>query len=79
MLAALLVGTVAAAQNPIPEQANNRVAELINSADYVTLAAELPAVREMVVESLRTLADVLVAHSKGRFEDSNRAIGQLGN
>ena len=79
MLAALLVGTVAEAQNPTPEQANNRVAELINSADYVTLAAELPAVREMVVESLRTLADVLVAHSEGRFEDSNRAIGQLGN
>lgn len=79
LLVALLVGVAVKAQNPTPEQANNRVAELINSADYVTLAAELPAVREMVVESILTLADILVAHSEGRFEDSNRAIGKLGN
>lgn len=78
-LAALFVGAVAEAQTPTPEQANVRVAELLNTADYVTLAEELPALREMVVESLLTLADVFVMHSEGRFEDSNRAIGALGN
>ncbi len=78
-LVALFVCAVAEAQTPTPEQANNRVAELINTADYVTLAEELPALREMVVGSLLTLADVFVMHSEGRFEDSNRAIGALAD
>ena len=76
-LVALFVGAVAQAQTPTPEQANVRVAELLNTADYVTLATELPAVREMVVKSLLALADALVAHYEGRFEDSNRAIGEI--
>ncbi|MBO5687394.1 MAG: hypothetical protein J6R84_04170, partial [Alistipes sp.] len=56
-LVALLVGAVAQAQNPTPEQVNVRVAELLNTADYVTLAKELPAVREMVVKPLLALSD----------------------
>lgn len=76
-LVALFVGAVAQAQTPTPEQANVRVAELLNTADYVTLAAELPAVREMVVKPLLALADALVAHYEGRFEDSNRAIAEV--
>ena len=76
-LVALFVGAVAQAQTPTPEQANVRVAELLNTADYVTLAAELPAVREMVVKPLLALADALVAHYEGRFEDSNRAIEEV--
>ncbi|MBO5984747.1 MAG: hypothetical protein J6P90_06995, partial [Rikenellaceae bacterium] len=78
-LVALLVGAVAQAQNPTPEQVNVRVAELLNSADYVTLAKELPAVREMVVKPLLALSDALVAHSEGRFEDSNKAIEELAH
>ena len=76
-LIALFVGAVAQAQTPTPEQANVRVAELLNTADYITLAAELPAVREMVVKPLLALADALVAHYEGRFEDSNRAIEEV--
>lgn len=76
-LVVLFVGAVAQAQTPTPEQANTRVAELLNGADYVTLATELPAVREMVVKPLLALADALVAHSEGRFEDSNRAIEEV--
>ena len=76
-LVALFVGAVAQAQTPTPEQANTRVAELLNTADYVTLAAELPAVREMVIKPLLALADALVAHYEGRFEDSNRAIEEV--
>ncbi|MBR2073153.1 MAG: clan AA aspartic protease [Alistipes sp.] len=76
-LVAFFVGAVAQAQTPTPEQANTRVAELLNGADYVTLAAELPAVREMVVKPLLALADALVAHCEGRFEDSNRAIEEV--
>ncbi len=76
-LVALFVGAVAQAQTPTPEQANVRVAELLNTADYVTLATELPAVREMVVKPLLALADALVAHYEGRFEDSNRAIEEV--
>lgn len=76
-LIALFVGAGAQAQTPTPEQANVRVAELLNTADYVTLAAELPAVREMVVKPLLALADALVAHYEGRFEDSNRAIAEV--
>ena len=78
-LVALLVGAVVQAQNPTPEQVNVRVAELLNTADYVTLAKELPAVREMVVKPLLALADALVAHSEGRFEDSNKAIEELAH
>ena len=77
-LVALFVGAVAWAQTMTPEQANTRVAELLNAADYVTLSAELPAVRDMVVKPLLALADALVAHSEGRFEDSNRAIEEVG-
>ena len=76
-LVALFVGAVAQAQTPTPEQANTRVAELLNTADYVTLATELPAVREMVIKPLLALADALVAHYEGRFEDSNRAIEEV--
>ena len=80
-LIALFVGAVAQAQaqaqTPTPEQANVRVAELLNTADYVTLAAELPAVRELVVKPLLALADALVAHYESRFEDSNRAIEEV--
>lgn len=76
-LVALFVGAVAQAQTPTPEQANTRVAELLNTADYVTLSKELPAVREMVVKPLLALADALVAHCEGRFEDSNRAIEEV--
>ena len=76
-LVTLFVGAVARAQTPTPEQANIRVAELLNTADYVTLAAELPVVREMVVKPLLALADALVAHYEGRFEDSNRAIEEV--
>lgn len=79
LIGSLLLTTSAIAQPIDVAEANNRVAELINSADYVTLSAELPAVRSVVVKSLLTLADVLVAHSEGRFEDSNRAIGELSN
>ena len=61
-LVAFFVGAVAQAQTPTPEQANNRVAELLNGADYVTLAKELPAVREMVIKPLLALSDALVAH-----------------
>lgn len=74
---ASFVGAVALAQTSTPEQANVRVAELLNTADYVTLSKELPAVREMVVKPLLALADALVAHSEGRFEDSNRAIEEV--
>ena len=77
-LVALFVGAVAWAQTMTPEQVNTRVAELLNAADYVTLSAELPAVRDMVVKPLLALADALVAHSEGRFEDSNRAIEEVG-
>lgn len=76
-LVALFVGAVAQAQTPTPEQANIRVAELLNTADYVTLSKELPAVRQMVVKPLLALADALVAHCEGRFEDSNRAIEEV--
>lgn len=76
-LVALFVGVVAQAQTPTPEQANNRVAELLNGADYVTLAKELPAVREMVIKPLLALSDALVAHCEGRFEDSNKAIEEV--
>ena len=77
ILIALIVGAVAQAQTPTPEQANTRVAELLNTADYVTLATELPAVREVVIKPLLALADALVAHCEGRFEDSNRAIEEV--
>lgn len=76
-LVALFVGAVAQAQTPTHEQANIRVAELLNTADYVTLSKELPAVRQMVVKPLLALADALVAHCEGRFEDSNRAIEEV--
>ncbi len=76
-LIALFVGAVAQAQTPTPEQANIRVAELLNTADYVTLSKELPAVRQMVIKPLLALADALVAHCEGRFEDSNRAIEEV--
>ncbi len=77
VLVALVVGVVAQAQTPTPEQANIRVAELLNTADYATLATELPSVREMVIKPLLALADALVAHYEGRFEDSNRAIEEV--
>lgn len=77
VLVALVVGAVAQAQTSTPEQANIRVAELLNTADYATLATELPAVREMVIKPLLALADALVAHYEGRFEDSNRAIEEV--
>ncbi len=78
-LVALFVGAFAQAQTMTPEQANTRVAELLNKSDYVTLAKELPAVRGMVVKPLLALADALVAHCEGRFEDSNRAIEEIGH
>lgn len=77
ILLTLFVGAIAQAQTPTPEQANIRVAELLNTADYATLATELPAVREMVVKPLLALADALVAHCEGRFEDSNRTIEEV--
>lgn len=54
--------------------ANARVGGLINSSDYLTLSKELPALREKVAKPLLALADALVAHHEGRFEDSNKAI-----
>ncbi|MBR4995631.1 MAG: retropepsin-like domain-containing protein [Alistipes sp.] len=62
------------AQQPTAVDANARVGALINSADYVTLGEELPALRAKVAKPLLALADALVAYSEGRFEDSNKAI-----
>ena len=62
------------AQQPSAVDANARVGALINSADYVNLGEELPALRAKVAKPLLALADALVAYSEGRFEDSNKAI-----
>ena len=73
----LFVGSSAHAQSLSAEQANARVGELISVSDYVTLAAELPALRSIVIEPLLALSDALVAYNEGRFEDSNKAIEQV--
>ena len=76
-LSVLLVGLCAQAQTISPEQANARVGELLNASDYITLSAELPALRSMVTKPLLALSDALVAHCEGRFEDSNKAIDEV--
>ena len=66
------------AQQPAEGDATARVGELINSTDYITLSQELPALRAKVSKPILALADALVAHHEGRFEDSNRAIDKVG-
>lgn len=65
------------AQEQSVQNANQRVAELINSSDLVTLSGELPSLRGQVVKPLQALADALVAYHEGRHEDSNKAIAEL--
>ena len=65
------------AQEQSAQNANQRVAELINSSDLVTLSGELPSLRGQVVKPLQALADALVAYHEGRHEDSNKAIAEL--
>ena len=65
------------AQEQSTQNANQRVAELINSSDLVALSGELPSLRGQVVKPLQALADALVAYHEGRHEDSNKAIAEL--
>lgn len=65
------------AQEQSVQNANQRVAELINSSDLVTLSGELPSLRGQVVKPLQALADALVAYHEGRHEHSNKAIAEL--
>ena len=65
------------AQEQSAQNANQRVAELINSSDLVALSGELPSLRGLVVKPLQALADALVAYHEGRHEDSNKAIAEL--
>lgn len=65
------------AQEQSAQNANQRVAELINSSDLVALSGELPSLRGQVVKPLQALADALVAYHEGRHEDSNKAIAEL--
>ena len=65
------------AQEQSAQNANQRVAELINSSDLVVLSGELPSLRGQVVKPLQALADALVAYHEGRHEDSNKAIAEL--
>ena len=65
------------AQEQSTQNANQRVAELINSSDLVALSSELPSLRGQVVKPLQALADALVAYHEGRHEDSNKAIAEL--
>ena len=65
------------AQQPNAVDANARVGALINRSDYLTLSEELPALRAKVAKPLLALADALVAHHEGRFEDSNKAIDRV--
>lgn len=77
LLLALVIAFQAYAQQFAGSDANARVGELINSSNYSTLSKELPALREKVAKPLLALADALVAHHDGRFEDSNRAIDKV--
>ena len=74
ILVALSVSLSAWSQTPAADDATARVGELLNSSDYITLGEELPALRANVAKPLLALADALVAHCEGRFEDSNKAI-----
>ena len=65
------------AQEQSAQNANQRVAEMINSSDLVALSGELPSLRGQVVKPLQALADALVAYHEGRHEDSNKAIAEL--
>ena len=65
------------AQEQSVQNANQRVAELINSSDLVALSGELPSLRGQVVKPLQALADALVAYHEGRHEHSNKAIAEL--
>lgn len=65
------------AQEQSAQNANQRVAELINSSDLVALSGELPSLRGQVVKPLQALADALVAYHEGRHEDSNKAIAEV--
>lgn len=65
------------AQEQSAQNANQRVAELINSSDLVALSCELPSLRGQVVKPLQALADALVAYHEGRHEHSNKAIAEL--
>lgn len=65
------------AQEQLAQNANQRVAELINSSDLDALSDELPSLRGQVVKPLQALADALVAYHEGRHEDSNKAIAEL--
>lgn len=65
------------AQEQSAQNANQRVAELINSSDLGALSDELPSLRGQVVKPLQALADALVAYHEGRHEDSNKAIAEL--
>ena len=74
LILALSVFVQLFAQQPNAVNPNARVGELINRSDYLTLSEELPALRAEVAKPLLALADALVAHHEGRFEDSNKAI-----
>ena len=74
VLFALSVSLSAWSQTPAADDATARVGELLNSSDYITLGEELPSLRANVAKPLLALADALVAHCEGRFEDSNKAI-----
>lgn len=65
------------AQEQSAQNANQRVAELINSSDLGALSGEFPSLRGQVVKPLQALADALVAYHEGRHEDSNKAIAEL--
>ena len=77
LILALSFSVRLAAQQPNAVDANARVGELINRSDYLTLSEELPALRAKVAKPLLALADALVAHHEGRFDDSNKAIDKV--
>ena len=77
ILFALAISFQSYAQQLSGGDAAARVGELINSSDYITLCKELPALRAKVSKPLLALADALVAHHQGRFEDSNKAIDMV--
>jgi hypothetical protein len=77
LILALSFSVRLAAQQPDAADANARVGELINRSDYLTLSEELPALRAKVARPLLALADALVAHHEGRFENSNKAIDKV--
>ncbi len=78
-IATLLLSFVSLqAQNLSAQQANDRVGELINNSDLVTLSRELPSLRDHhIYKPLLALADALVAYNNGQAAKSNEAIDRV--